>query len=1338
VDEWIPASHGAVLMTGRQLSRREFSRLLVAGGVAQTLCGICAARAQTDEPGLIDDIAVSFANPPVSAAPHTYSMWMNGNITREGITLDLEAMHRCGIGGLYIYNCAVGIPRGPVDYGSPEWLALMHHAVSEAARLGLKVAMHNAPGYSGTGGPWMTPELSMQELVWTETLIDAQDADVVPLLRQPRTRAGFYRDIFVLAYPALTSEQGPMSWHLREASANGKPIDKTILWEGNRNRKFRLEALAGGGTGTFDLRFDTPYGAQAISIYRAPEDPVDPFDGPRDYPPAVTLQSSNDGQHYSEVCTFSTPALRSMNSPGVQSFAPVKALYYRLKTSRPTWITGFELHSGPRLAGWAGKANGASMSGGPQPEIAESDCIDPATVLDLSEHLREDGSLDWKPLSGRWTIVRLGHTSTGETVAAAPDSGIGLECDKLCKDAVDFHFTQSLEPLFNVLGSLVGKTLDALLIDSWEAGKQNWTPEFQACFRGRCGYDLKSYVLAMTGRVIGSVSDSNRFLFDVRGTQAQMLAENYYGHFQTRLHALGLQLHAEPYGDGTFESMQIAEYLDLPMGEFWARYTYGSKAYADLTAGAAHTLGKPVAACEAFTGAPLTSRWTSHPYSMKAEGDRMFCLGINRFVFHTFVHQPHPTARPGMTMGPFGTHFDRNETWMQSDTGWIRYLTRAQFLLQSGSSVADICYLKGEEPSSGVPDARLGALAVPPTYSVDMVHKDSLTAAKVVNGKVSFSGVEGYACMILAPLKEATPELLKNLLSLVNRGMVLVTSRKPSDSPSLVGKDNANTEAAALVKQIWGDLDGKERRDRRVGEGRVILTDSLEGVLPSIGLTPDFDYISERAGTDILFLHRRVRGEDMYLVSNQRRRAEQVLCSFRTADAKPELWDAETGIRMGVPGYDSAEGRTRILLKLGPSSSIFVAFRKGAALQPPVSLLSNGVALNSLALQLPKPARDLVDSFSVTVWAQPETYTFPNNSYLALPEDGSAVFGAGHSIAGLAAGQNGVAVYEHSGGTPRMVLQSSAKLSGWTHLALVYRAGMPTLYLDGVEVARGEASSFRVHAPRDCRTPIASPPKYFEGNMTELAIGSALTEDEVRRLAALGLPDPEGNDDVETERRVDGTLRTTGWKPGTYRLQEGIRSRSIVVPSGARRELLNTPWHLTFPIESKVQGAVTMQRLIALNRHDDTDVRYFSGTVSYATTFEAPAREPRTKVSLDLGRLNVTARVKIDGREAGSLWKPPYRLDISKLVQSGKNALEIEVTTLWPNRLIGDEQLPAEDRYDLHGPIKELPEWFKAGQPKPGARETFSAWHHYGKDDPLLDSGLLGPVSVSYGVDLQV
>ena len=137
-------------------------RLIVPGAGAPGTEPAPAASGETLETG--------FINPPPSARPHICWTWMNGNVTREGITADLEAMARAGIGGALIFNLAgphhhCDTPPGPVDYLGPAWLDLMKHAASEAERLGLELGMHNCAGWATTGGPWITPELAMQKLV---------------------------------------------------------------------------------------------------------------------------------------------------------------------------------------------------------------------------------------------------------------------------------------------------------------------------------------------------------------------------------------------------------------------------------------------------------------------------------------------------------------------------------------------------------------------------------------------------------------------------------------------------------------------------------------------------------------------------------------------------------------------------------------------------------------------------------------------------------------------------------------------------------------------------------------------------------------------------------------------------------------------------------------------------------------------------------------------------------------------------------------------------------------------------------------------------------------------
>ena len=143
-----------------------------------------------------------FREPPAEARPWVYWFWLNGNITREGITADLEAMKRVGVGGVLIMEVDQGAPVGPVDFMGDRWRELFRHVHAEGRRLGLEVNMNNDAGWNGSGGPWIQPEQSMQEVVWTETDV-AGPQRFEAVLPQPRATAGFYRDIVVQAFPAV-------------------------------------------------------------------------------------------------------------------------------------------------------------------------------------------------------------------------------------------------------------------------------------------------------------------------------------------------------------------------------------------------------------------------------------------------------------------------------------------------------------------------------------------------------------------------------------------------------------------------------------------------------------------------------------------------------------------------------------------------------------------------------------------------------------------------------------------------------------------------------------------------------------------------------------------------------------------------------------------------------------------------------------------------------------------------------------------------------------------------------------------------------------------------------
>ena len=290
------------------------------------------------------------------------------------------------------------------------------------------------------------------------------------------------------------------------------------------------------------------------------------------------------------------------------------------------------------------------------------------------------GRLTWDVPAGQWTILRIGHTSTGMKNAPAPASGRGLECDKLSKEGIEANFTAMMARLIDDVGPAAGKALVATHIDSWENGSQNWTARMREEFQARRGYDLLPFLPVMTGRVVDSLEISERFLWDLRQTVSELVVENYAGHMRELAHRHGLRFTIEAYGSPC-DNLPYAGQCDEPMGEFWVGG--GSIETCRGMASAAHLNGKSIVGAESFTAADH-ERWREHPATIKALGDWAFCEGINRFVFHRYAMQPWLDRRPGMTMGPWGTHYERTQTWWELTPGWHQYLARCQFLLRQG------------------------------------------------------------------------------------------------------------------------------------------------------------------------------------------------------------------------------------------------------------------------------------------------------------------------------------------------------------------------------------------------------------------------------------------------------------------------------------------------------------------------------------------------------------------------------------------------------------------------------------------------------------------------------
>jgi len=579
---------------------------------------------------------------------------------------------------------------------------------------------------------------------------------------------------------------------------------------------------------------------------------------------------------------------------------------------------------GFRISGWEAKAGFTDIDKDANNfQAGESDIIPMGKIIVLTAKMDSTGKLNWDAPAGKWTIIRFGYTPTGTTNKPAPPEGEGLECDKLSKDAAAFHWENSVQKFIDDAGELKGKTFKSVLIDSYEVKCQNWTHKFAAEFKNHTGYDITNYLPVLTGRVVASQEFSERFLWDFRKVIADMFTENYFGYFETMCHKNGLLMSLEPYGDGNFNEFDAASKGDIMMGEFWAtdangfiKYDYTTK----LAASSAHTYGKKYVGAESFTSGKMNAAFVQYPYKLKARGDYFYCQGLNRVIFHTYVHQPWTNALPGMTMTRYGMQFNRNNTWFEKSTSWVEYLTRCQYLLQEGQFAADLCFLTSEEPL--VKPTLRGKMSPKPPfgYDYDYCTVENLMRMKVKDGLVCLPSGMSYKVLVL-PSGNMRPAILKQIAKLVKDGAV-VYGDKSEKSPSLVNYPACDNEIKKLADELWDG--GKIASDKSLAE--FLLS---KNILPDFAFEGGINASTQFSETGIEYIHRKFDGADIYFVSNQHYESQSILATFRVSHKLPEIWHPDTGKIEEAAAYSfTNDGRMVVPMNLDPAGSCFVVFRK--------------------------------------------------------------------------------------------------------------------------------------------------------------------------------------------------------------------------------------------------------------------------------------------------------------------------------------------------------------------------------------------------------------------------
>ena len=1299
----------------------------------------------SDKPGIStkNSLESLFTTPPASVRPWLYWYWMNGNVTPEGLKADLESMQRSGIGGAMAFDIGMG-PAGTVIPRSPQWFDVLRGALKEADRLGLHIGF-NCPGWANSGGPWITPALSMQELAWSETVVEG-GRKLQLELPQPAARLGFYRDIAVFAFPTPLHDE--MS--LRTAQTSVVDASGAVLPEGAKlfDNDSDTEAKL---PGTFELHTAAPMSARAISIRAAHESRffkanLEAWDKSQEaFVPVVEIESLPSG-------------LNDRPSTGSATFAPVTSDRFRLSfttgygekkaKAANVYLKELNIYGGFRVQRWTNKVGfgtGAVKPNDKDPQPKPEEVIAPEKVVQLTGRMNAEGRLSWDVPAGLWTIVRLGHIPTGANAEPLPTGMQALEVDKLSREACDIFYDGMMKPILKAIGPEVAKkVVSNYHVDSWEMGWQNWTVKMPAEFKSRRGYDMAGWLPALTGRAVGGIEQTESFCWDFRRTICDCYADHHTGRFAKRCREDGIFFSTEAY-DGPFEYLQAGGRADVPMTEIWINVPVGSRPRMAASS-AGHIYERPIIGSEEFTG---PEKWEKHPATLKTLADWSYCVGVNRLVMHVFTDQPwtDPHMRPGMTLGPWGCHLDRGNTWWENGgPQWHEYLGRCQAMLQQGSPVADVLYYLGDDAPNG--DGN-NPPAPPDGYDSDGLNGEILARLKVADGKLVLPGGKSYRYLVMPERGLMTLASLSHVARLAREGAT-VLGLKPKGSPSMADQSGAE-KFKALADELWGDGTAASG-ERKVAAGRVIWGRRLEDVMKSDGLAPDFEY-DPNAGLALHFTHRSIADAEAYFVANSSPRGGWVNCQFRVNGKVPELWYPESGKIELAPIYEQTPEGMRVGLNLKQEESVFVVFRKPLPSSQPktvVGLSRNGREILPTAM----PSReDFSGSFTMTFWARPTAeISLPaphthgvdssGQNFAIYPPAGHLVYGdKGHAGVGVSVGQNGVCVLEHSAFNFPAVLTWKAPqpLEGWVHVAVVYREGVPSLFINGKPVGTGLKGENTSHAGVGVKSSQTSASKAFEGEVLNLAKHArALTEAELTQLAQ-AIPDKSTATDglLDLTADANGIIRLQAARDGRYEVKlSGGSTQVVAVPQVQEPVRLAGPWQLEFPAGWGAPEKVTLDKLVSWPDHSDSGVRYFSGTATYRTSFVVPAewRSSRRALTLDLGDVQVIAEVRVNGKSLGTLWKPPFRSDVTDAAKEGANELEVKVTNLWPNRLIGDEQYPDDCTPNgtwVAGGIPAWPEWLQKGRPRPEPRRlTFTTFKHWKKDDALMPSGLIGPVVV--------
>ena len=878
-----------------------------------------------------------FADPEKSHYPQTWFHFIDGNVDKDGITEDLQAISEAGISGIHFFHGGQfggdwpGV-RQHIECLSPMWDDALTHTASEAKRLGLKFTMQNCPGWSLAGGPWIKPEDSMRDLVCSVSEFTGGRKTVMTLpvpVKESESAWRDYRDVAVLAFPTPEGGSGSPAVPV-EVSADSGAQELAELLSG---KEFKYTfASAEGQPHRMDVTFGRPVTLRSFTL--KPEGQFNHrwcFElGTRIKVIAIAGAGRERTVLDEQVPMLNWQDIQSLTFALDES----SACRYRIfiDNAHDMQISGMTLTEAARKNNWeaqAARTLRGHIYGSEHPSQSPEAFVRKGSVTDISSCMDAGGTLTWDAPEGNWTVLRIGHVNTGYRNAPAPKEATGWECNKLSSEGADKHFAGYIGRA--VEGPVKGR-LDAMLLDSWECNAQTWTEDMESEFAGFNGYALRGWMPALFGFVMEDHETTFRFLNDWRACINHLFTEEFWGRMASNAAAAGIGITYETAAGDVFPAdiLEYFKYADTPMCEFWndpdPDSFVGSLNFKPVkpTASAAHLYGKKRVAAESLTSFNLT--WDEHFSRWKDLINQNAAQGVTFTVFHTYTHNPcADTLFPGTSFGSgIGSPFLRSQTWWKHMPEFTKYLARLSYMLESGDPVSDVLWYLGDgnmhKPDQNYP--------FPAGYKYDYCNQDILLhRLSVSDGRLVTPEGISYSVLWMPDNHHMLPATAAKVRELVEAGATVIgdaplsiaTLVTSAGAPSACGADTAGY--GSDIAAIWGN---GSCGIRKVGAGRLICGLPLDEALEKAGIGPDVLDAGSSA-TDANWLHRHAEGADWYFVTAPLGKPFSGTLDVRCA-GEASIWDPVSGTIRKAAAYGTADGRTRLDIDLPYAGCCFVIF----------------------------------------------------------------------------------------------------------------------------------------------------------------------------------------------------------------------------------------------------------------------------------------------------------------------------------------------------------------------------------------------------------------------------